>query len=246
MDILIILLLAFFGSIIALLGGVIFLFNKKWSSSLEKRSVPFAAGVLLAISLIGLLPEAMDILGEKALVIVLLTFAAVYVFENICFQVHHHENQHCRINYKSAIPLVLIGDTIHNFIDGVAIASSYLISPGLGLITALSTFLHEVPHEIADFGILLSAGWTKKNILLINILSACATIIGALFVVLFLREDSFIGILLAVSAGIFLYLGASDFVPQIEHERKKPIISISFFLLGIFIMLFVLNLISHS
>ncbi len=117
--------------------------------------------------------------------------------------------------------MVVFGDTIHNFIDGVAIASAYLIDPYFGLIVALSTFLHETPHEIGDFGILMSAGWSRGKTFVANLFSAMATFPGALLVFFFLRDaQDKIGVLLAISAGIFLYLGASDFLPEVGEEEK--------------------------
>jgi len=158
-------LLALLGSVIALFGGVVFLFNRRLSSVLEKYSVPFAAGVLVTVSLLGLIPESEHEIGEMAHWIVLASFLGVYLFEHLFFGIHHHgdEDEHHKEIEESSIGLVLFGDTIHNFIDGVAIAASFMISPNLGFITALSTFLHEVPHEIGDFGILLKAGWKRSD-----------------------------------------------------------------------------------
>ncbi|MCH7641027.1 ZIP family metal transporter [Patescibacteria group bacterium] len=241
-------LLAFLGSIIALAGGAIFLFNKTWSKRLEEHSVPFAAGVLLTVALLGLLPEAVHEIGEKAFLFVLLSFVSAYLFEHTFFQVHHHDHHipgHTK-SYNSAIPLIIIGDTIHNFIDGVAIASSFLVAPGLGLITAISTFLHEVPHEVSDFGLLLKAGWDKKRVLLVNVFSASLTIVGAFSVILFLQDGPAVGILLSISAGMFLYLGASDFLPHIDEGGKKPIVAIAPFLIGIIIMILTFSAVPHS
>ena len=239
-------LLALLGSVIALIGGVVFLYKKSWSDFLETHSVPFAAGVLITVALIGLLPEAFEVVGETAFVIVLATFFTAYLFEHVFFGIHHHgEHQHGR-DYRSSVPLVLIGDTIHNFIDGVAIGASFLISPGLGLITALSTFLHEVPHEIGDFGILLKAGWSRSKILIINIISASATIIGAFALLLFLDNEALIGSLLAVSAGIFLYLGASDFLPNIQEGYPNKLKAVLPLALGVLIMYIALMAVPHS
>ncbi len=115
---------------------------------------------------------------------------------------------------------------MHNFIDGVAIAAAYLTNPTFGLIVALASFLHETPHEIGDFGLLIASGWKKTKAFFVNLLSALATFPGALWVYFSFRgEDvhSKIGVLLAISAGVFLYLGASDFLPEVgEDEHKVP------------------------
>ena len=244
-DLVNILLLAVFGSVIALLGGVVFLSVKKWTKALSLYSVPFAAGVLLTVALIGLLPESVHMIGEKAFLIVMLGFVGSYLFENLFCELHHHDHGCGHDDHNRAIPLVILGDTIHNFIDGVAIAAAYLVNPGLGLVTAISTFLHEVPHEIGDFGILLKAGFSKKKVLLVNLVSALMTLVGALVVYFLARGEVFSGYLLAVSAGMFLYLGASDFLPHAgEGVNKKKAIWV--LLLGVALMLAALKVVPHS
>lgn len=238
--------LALLGSVIALAGGVVFLYKKTWSRVLEKYSVPFAAGVLITVSLVGLLPEALELIGTDSLTIVLVTFFAAYLFEQIFFGIHHHcDCQHDR-DYKASVPLILVGDTIHNFIDGVAIGASYVVAPGLGLITALSTFLHEVPHEIGDFGILLKVGWPRIKILTANIVSASATVVGAFALLLFSGNEPLIGVLLAVSAGVFLYLGASDFLPMSATGKTGKFKAVLPLTIGIAVMLGTLMAVPHS
>ena len=215
-----VLILSFIGSIAGLVGGAIFLIKKEWARALSKYAVPFAAGVLLSVSLLHLLPEAVHLTGEPAYFIVLIALLGSFFFEQFFAQLHHHEG-HGHTATKASAPLVVFGDTIHNFIDGVAIASAYLIDPYFGLVVTLSTFLHEAPHEIGDFGILISAGWSRKKTFMGNFFSATATFPGALLVFFFLRDaHDKIGVLLAISAGIFLYLGASDFLPEVGGERK--------------------------
>jgi len=137
-----------------------------------------------------------------------------------------------------------VGDTLHNFIDGVAIAASYLVSPGLGLVAAMSTLLHEVPHEIGDFGILLKAGWKKRKILMVNLLSSLFTVVGALMVYFMNLDRAVVGNLLAVAAGMFLYLGASDFLPHASEgsSKKKTVLVL---LLGVLVMYATLNVVPH-
>lgn len=243
-----ILLLALLGSVIALVGGVVFLLVSKWSDVLSKYSVPFAAGVMMTVSLLGLLPESVDILGELGFLISLLAFIAAFLFENIFCDLHHHE--HCHIHddkhhHKSSVALVIIGDTIHNLVDGAAIAAGYLVNPGLGIITTISTFLHEVPHEIGDFGILLKAGYSKSKVFWINFFSALSTVLGAILIYFFIRETEFLGYLLAIAAGMFMYLGASDFLPRASKEidTKKAVIVL---LIGVLIMYLTMHIIPHS
>ena len=166
-------------------------------------------------------------------------------FERFLIEIHHHEEGHHKTHYGSSIPLVIIGDTIHNFIDGITIAASFFVNPGLGFISALSTFLHEVPHEIGDFGILLKARWKRKDILVINIFSASATILGAFLTYFVAQDELFIGIALAVSAGIFLYLGVIDFMPRMSEGYSSKIRSLFPMVLGIVIMLSILILVPH-
>lgn len=237
--------LAVIGSFIGLMGGVVFLYNKRWSAWLSENSVPFAAGVLLTVALVGLLPEAVHSVGESAYIIVLLAFLGGYLFEHMFFDIHHHVG-HTHNNFKSSVPLVIVGDTIHNFIDGVAIAASYYVSPGLGLITAVSTLLHEIPHEIGDFGILLKAGWKKTSVLYVNIASAATTLLGALFVIFFTQNENVIGILLAIAAGLFLYLGSSDFLPHVHGGKENSKKNVLYLLIGVAIMLVTFMAVPHS
>ncbi len=242
------LLQALLGSVIALFGGVLFLYNRKLSSVLERYSVPFAAGVLVTVSLLGLIPEAEHQLGESAYWIVLISFLGVYVFEHLFFDIHHHgeEDGHTHEIKDSSIALVIFGDTIHNFIDGVAIGAGFLINPNLGLITAFSTFLHEVPHEIGDFGILLKSGWKKSKILWVNIISSLMTVVGAFTVYNFSHNQNFLGTLMALSAGIFLYLGASDFLPKIQTSGKNKFKLILPLILGSAIIMATILLLPHE
>jgi zinc and cadmium transporter len=245
-DLVNILLLSLLGGVVALLGGMIFLFVGKWSVVLGKYSVPFAAGVLVTVALVGLLPEMVHEVGEDGFLIVLVTFFGAYLFEQFACSLHHHDHDHGgEASCIASVPLVVIGDVIHNFIDGVAIAASYLVSPGLGLVTAVSTLLHEVPHEIGDFGILLKAGWRKRKILVVNLVSALFTVIGALMVYFMDLDRSVIGYLLAVAAGMFLYLGASDFLPHAnEGASKRKMVLV--LLLGVVIMYGALKIVPHS
>lgn len=239
-------LLVFLGSILGLVGGVVFMYNKKLSRILEQNSVPFAAGVLLTVSFLGLIPEAVEHAGEQAYLIILISFFTVFIFEKVIFEIHHHDDGHQHSDIKSSVIFVIIGDTVHNLIDGLTIGASFLVSPTFGLATAFSTFLHEVPHEVGDFGILLKANWKKNKVILVNLCSALATFLGAYLIYFTEVSDILIGFMLSISAGIFLYLGAIDFLPQIVEKGSNKLKNIFPLVLGALIMLTILMLFPHS
>lgn len=234
--------LSFIGSVAGIIGGVVFLYSKRASTILSEISIPLAAGVLLAISFLDLLPEAVEHLGDFAFQIVLVVFIIAFLVEKYFFSLHHHTEDEA--HGHSAVPLVIIGDTIHNFLDGLTIAVAYTVEPSFGLLVTLSTFLHETPHEIADFGILLSAGWSKRNVFWANFLSALATFPGALIgYYLSFENENASGVLLAIAAGLFLYVASTDFLPQLgkssERSYKQAVIVIVGVLLIFVITMFV-------
>lgn len=229
-----------------MVGGLAFIYVKTWSYWLSTYSAPFAAGILLTVTFMGILPEAVHLAGEEVLTTVFLTFLVAFLFENLFFGIHHHNSEgHQGHTRKGPTFLVIVGDTIHNTIDGIAIAAAYLTSPGLGLVTALSSFLHEVPHEIGDFGILMKAGWNRNKIILVNLASAAFTVFGAYLIFTLPVSDFFIGQALALAAGIFIYLGASDFLPEISDSGPRHIYGLVSLLLGVIVMMTVLMAVPH-
>lgn len=236
--------LAALGSIAGLLGGLILLYNKNWGKFLGVHAVAFAAGVLLTISLIDLLPHSLEALSPNiVLPIILAVMVAASLLEQFLVHFHHHE-EHQHSNLETAIPLVLFGDVAHNFLDGVAIAASFLVEPRLGLFVAIATFLHELPQEIGDFGILLSVGWAKIKIITFNLLTALSTFLGAGATLLFVtRVSGLTNVLLAVAAGLFLYISATDLLPKLgARSRDIGWHQSLLFLAGVVIMLLVTNL----
>jgi len=231
------------GSILGLFGGVVFLFDTKISKALANLSIPFAAGVLLSVSFLHILPEAFEIGGNFMGFIVLFTFVLSFIFESTILNIHHHDCSDCdHVNFSPM--LLMLGDTIHNAIDGAAIAAAYLVDPSLGVVVAISSFLHEVPHEVGDFGVLIKSGFSKTKAMILNFISALSAFIGAFFVIYFSQifENS-LSLLLAITGGMFIYLGASDFLPHTkENFRLTKIVS---FLLGILIMMIIFVFLPH-
>lgn len=222
------LLYSFIGSVAGLIGGVILLFKANWAKSLAAVSVPLAAGILLALTFLDLLPESVEIAGDTTFSIILVVFVILFLIERFFFYLHHHQEsgeKHAGHSHKEGeviIPLIILGDTIHNLLDGIVIGASFLVNPNLALLVSLSTFLHETPHEIADFGILLAKGWGRSKAFWANFLSSLATFPGAILTYFFAeRAERGVGILLALAAGFFLYVATTDFLPEATHAPKK-------------------------
>lgn len=229
--------LATLGSLAGLSGGIILLSKKEWAKKLSLHAVPFAAGVMLAVSFLDLLPEAIEESSVEAVFpVVLAVMVAAFFFEQFFVHFHHHE-EHKR-TLKTSLPLIVAGDTIHNFVDGLTIAAAYLTQPSLGVLVAFATFLHELPHEMGDFGLMLAGGWKRTKIITVNVFSALSTYLGAILVLVFSTsfEQNLAG-LLAVAAGLFLYIGASDLLPEVQEEHKdKPWHQAGLLLAGVFVI----------
>jgi zinc and cadmium transporter len=185
--------------------------------------VSLAAGALLGDALIHLLPEAYVRAGEAAAVGVSLTalagIFAFFVLEKFLRWRHYHNT-----NGGHAVdpvgPMNLLADGVHNFVDGIAIGASYLVSPAVGVATTLAVLLHEIPQEIGDFGILLHAGFSKPRALLFNFLSGCAALVGTLIVVVpGFDPEVLAAAILPFTAGMFLYIAGSDLVPDLQREQ---------------------------
>ena len=217
------------GSLFSLVGGILLL-NKRLSvSRVQRVAIPFAAGALLAAAFIDLLPEAFEETGAlKASVMVLTGFVLFFVLERFLGWFHHHhahpEAKAHEHKEKTTRSLIVLGDTLHNAIDGLVIGAAFLVDPATGIITTFAIAAHEIPQEIGDFGVLLSLGMRRRNVLLVNIASALATVIAAMTVYgLGGAIHGLEPILLALTAGMFIYIAASDLVPTIHNETSARV-----------------------
>ncbi len=236
-----ILLFTTLGSVVSLIGGVILLIKKEWATKLSEPLAAFAAGTLLGTAFLDLLPEAIeaaeggDTSAHGIFLWVLIGILIFFLLERFIHWFHHH-HEHLGEVKKPTGTLILLGDSIHNFIDGVAIAITFMINPALGVVTTLAVGAHEIPQEIGDFGILLKAGYSRKKVLWYNIFSACAALVGALLTYLIGPSiESALPALLAVTAGFFMYIALSDLVPEIHAwgTRKLAIVESILLVFGI-------------
>lgn len=235
-------------SLLSLAGIVIFAFKKKTSKKITNIFVSFSAGVLLASALLGMLKESLheaDI--DMALMFVLSGMILGFMMERLLLWYHHHhEETH---NLKPTAFLVLFGDGVHNFIDGVAIAAAFIASPIIGITTSIAIAAHELPQEFADLMILLHSGMKKKKAMLFNFISALTAVLGGVLGYYFLQ--SFTGMLplvLAFTAGLFIYIAAADLIPELheDHQHSPSFLQIAPFLIGIIFIYLITSAFGHS
>jgi zinc and cadmium transporter len=220
-----ILLFTFLGSIVSLIGGTLLLFKKDFAVKISDYLGAFAAGALLGTAFFDLLPEALEASTEITTVLTwtLIGILLFFLLERFIHWFHHHHEHEGEVA-KPTGALIIIGDSVHNFIDGVAIAITFLVNPALGVITTLAVGAHEIPQEIGDFGILLKAGYSRKKVLWYNVISACTAFAGAILTY-FIGPAiaSYLPILLGITAGFFIYIATSDLIPEIHAWGKKKL-----------------------
>ncbi len=200
--------------------------------------VSFSAGALLGDVFLHLFPEMnKNGFGSREGFYILSGILIFFVLEKFIHW-HHSHTEH-KEDIHAVVYLTIAGDALHNFIDGLVIAGSFLVSPALGVATSLAVIFHEIPHELGNFAVLVHGGWTAKKALLYNFLSSFAAFAGAIVVLIFAKSLSQSPqILLALGAGNFIYVALSDLVPELhkETDRKRSVFLLVSFVFGILIM----------
>ncbi len=210
-------------SLVSFSGGVLAFFSAEKVRRFSHFAVSFAIGALLSVSFLELIPEAAEMSSLKFVMpFVLGGVILFFVVEKFLSWYHHHEDREKAHEIRTYAYLILWGDFLHNFIDGVIIALTFTADIRLGLVTTLAVILHEIPQEIGDFAVLLHAGFSKWKALMYNFLVSLSTILGAVLVIVMRGSlpDLFIPVALAVIAGNFIYLASSDLMPEL-HESTK-------------------------
>lgn len=185
--------------------------------------VSLAVGALLGDALIHLIPEAIEEIGDttKTSLFVIAGVLIFFILEKFLHW-HHHEGDNEK-HIKPVGKMILISDGFHNFIDGIIIGASYLVSIEVGVATTIAVILHEIPQEIGDFGVLIHAGYSKTKALFLNFVSAIISVLGV-FSIFILGEylESQLSLLLAIAAGGFIYIAMSDLIPELhKHSENK-------------------------
>jgi zinc and cadmium transporter len=200
--------------------------------------VSFAAGALLGDVFIHLLPElaAKNKFNPETSAYILVAIILLFIIEKYIHW-HHHGTEADHVMHAQPFVFTnLIGDALHNLIDGMVITGSYLLDFRLGLATTIAVVLHEIPQEFADFGVLIYGGLTSRKALFYNFLSALAALLGAIIVLVFGSSAHAEAILVALGAGSFIYLAAADLIPEIHREEKNTGTQLVSFGLGILVM----------
>ncbi|MGC9057848.1 MAG: ZIP family metal transporter [Candidatus Micrarchaeia archaeon] len=225
-------------SLLSLLGVVFLSIKENTLKKMLVFLVAFAVGGMLGGALFHLLPEALaEMDALSVFVLVSIGFMLFFIVEKFLHWRHCHDNE-CEIHNvehkettakNKVLPVAylnLIGDGIHNFMDGAVIAAAFMTNIQVGIASTIAIVLHEIPQEIGDFGVLVHSGLEKKKALFYNLLSGLTSVIGAIITYIFLINiANLTSLLLPIAAGGFIYIAAVDLVPEL-HKERKPVISV--------------------
>ena len=216
---------AFMVSAAAIIGSTSILLLGARAERAAVWILSFAVGTLAGGAALHLLPEALRVRSTDDVMLLFLAGIVLFIALERTIRWRHahvHEHEEPQHHKEATAEVLLWGDALHNFIDGIVLGVTFNVSPQLGLIATLAIFAHEVPQEIGDFAVLLGSGMPKRRALLLNYLSAITVVPGALAAWLWASSfRSAIGWLLPIAAGGFLYIALADLVPSLYHRRGK-------------------------
>ncbi len=214
-------------SLISLVGLFTLSIKTEMGQKTLKFFVSFSVGALLGDVFIHLLPElaSENNLELKTSIVILGSILFFFLTEGLIhWHRHHSESDEEEHHYHPVVYLNLIGDGLHNFIDGLIIGAAYMIDVQVGLATTLAVILHEIPQEIGDFGVLLYGGFSKAKALFFNFLSALTALIGVIIALSIGEVEKFAPIIVSIGIGSFIYIALADLVPEIHKSRGSKII----------------------
>ncbi|PNX46436.1 MAG: ZIP family metal transporter [Thermoplasmata archaeon M9B1D] len=245
-ELLYIIVVTFAIALIAFIGIFTLLLKEKLLNKILLILVSLSAGALMGGAFLHLIPEAVEkSQGTDIFLFVLVGFILFFVIEKVLHWRHCHKGK-CDVHTFTYMNLV--GDTIHNFIDGLILAASFVTSVELGLTTTIAIAAHEIPQEIGDFGVLIYGGFKKKKAIILNFIVALTIVIGGVIGYFISKSvESAVTFLLPFAAGGFIYIAATDLIPEIKKELdfKKYMATLIVFIIGILIMWFIKLYFSH-
>lgn len=229
-----IIIFSLLGGVISVIAAAVFLLlPEKWRTRLLPHFVSFAIGALLAAAFLALLPHSMndaDTDFHQIGLTVLLGILSFFVLEKMVLWRHCHSN-HCEAHLpadahkkgsdQSVVTLILVGDGLHNFVDGILIAAAFLTDIHLGVVTSIAVATHEIPQEVGDFAILIHSGMGRLKAFVLNIVSSFTTLIGALLAYIGLTGvETLIPYILAIAASSFIYIAMADLLPGLHKKTQ--------------------------
>lgn len=241
-------------SALSLVGVFVITLRASFVSRILLYLVSFATGAILGTVFLHLLPEVMEH-SENPLVgsvLILAGMMLAFCIEKFIHWHHCHRTEHDDDHGHHTHPLgslILIGDGIHNFIDGMLIVSAYLVSIPVGVATTIAVVLHEIPQELGDISLLLHSGFSRKSAILWNTVSACTALLGAAIAYFFeARVSGLEFYLLPIAAGNFLYIATTDLIPELHKETRlgKTLVQVALLALGMGMMAFIALNASHE
>ena len=220
-----VILLSVVSGLVGLVLAALFLRSRGLSRHKDLLSA-FATGALLGVVFLDLLPETINAVGNANQVStsVLAGFLVFFLLERSFGWFHHHHGGEDEAKSKSQAALVITGDSLHNFFDGVAIALAFVAEPGTGVVVAIATLIHELPTEFADMTLLMQRGFSWQRALQVNMFSALCAVLGAILGWGAANQFTNVGLGLGLSAGFILYIAASDLVPTLHQPFGRPLL----------------------
>ena len=236
-------------SAISLVGAVYLLWKQKLVEKWLPVMVGFATGALLAVSFFDLMPESFHLLGGRAPAYILGGLLMFLIFEQLLHWHHEHRNgcDDCRPKKVTGYSILLI-DGLHNFLDGVLIASAFLTSPALGVATTTAVIIHEIPQELGDYAVLIHSGFKPIKALGWNLISALTAFVGGLLTYFFLNSaEKLVPYFVAVGAGGLMYIALVDLLGEIRahsraNERWTQIFAL---LVGLAVLVTIMRVYAH-
>ncbi|MGJ0517202.1 MAG: ZIP family metal transporter [Methylomicrobium sp.] len=260
------------GGVLSVLAAALFLLlPDKQRNQVLPHGISFAIGALLAVSFWGLIPHAFEEVEPEQFrdlsATILAGILIFFVLEKLLIWRHchyntceahgeeaqghnhaHHAHSHGLGHRHSAGELIIIGDSIHNFVDGILIAAAFLTDAKLGIVTSLAVAAHEIPQEVGDFAILLHNGYTKRKALFYNILSSLATVLGGILAYFSLEDlHHILPYILSLAASSFIYVAVADLIPTLHKktELKASLEQIALIAAGV-LLICIMHGIAHS
>ena len=246
------------GGVLSVLAASVFLWlPEQKRSRILPHGVSFAIGALLSASFTGLIPHAFENADSARLHDLSLTILAgiltFFLLEKLLLWRHSHNGSHEAHEYHTdsgwhpSGSLILLGDAIHNFVDGVLIGAAFLTDIHLGIVTSLAVAAHEIPQEVGDFAILLQSGYTRTRALLWNILASITTVFGGVIAYFGLRKlDGLLPYLLVFAASSFIYVAVADLIPVLNRKTDFKSASYQVLLIGAGVfMIFISHKFTH-